>query len=88
MREGRRQRLGLQEGTEGTVQDTYLDRIITDAEIAESAAGPFNYLKLGDDANVNVRDQRYVGDAYKFYLDGGFPEEEVEAPASDCFEIS
>ena len=71
MREGRRQRLGLLEGTEGTVQDTYLDRIITDAEIAESAAGPFNYLKLGDDANVNVRDQRYVGDAYDYYLGGG-----------------
>ena len=28
MREGRRQRLGLQEGTEGTVEDTYLDRIL------------------------------------------------------------
>ena len=72
MRDGRRQRLGLAEGTEGTVQDTYLDRILEEE-------GP-RTLALGDNAFVDTRDQRYVGDAYKFYLDGGFPEEEVEAP--------
>ena len=34
MRDGRRQRLGLLTGTEGTVQDTYLDRILSDVEVA------------------------------------------------------
>jgi len=63
MREGRRQRLGLQDGTDGTVQDTYLDRILEEE-------GP-RTLDLGDDAFVDTRDNRYVQDAYNYYLGGG-----------------
>ena len=63
MREGRRQRLGLQEGTEGTVEDTYLDRIL-------EQEGP-RTLALDPDAFVDTRDQRYVQDAYNYYLGGG-----------------
>ena len=49
MRDGRRKRLGLQEGTEGTVGDTYLDRILSD-EQAALLPGTYN---LGEaDANV------------------------------------
>ena len=78
MREGRRQRLGLQEGTEGTVQDTYLDRILEEE-------GP-RTLALGDDAFVDTRDQRYVQDAYDYFLGGGFPQEEepvIDTPVVD-----
>ena len=64
MRDGRRQRLGLQTGTEGTVQDTYLDRILSDVEVA----GEPNILSLDPDANVRTTDQRYVSDAYNYYL--------------------
>tara|TARA_R110000824_G_scaffold365415_1_gene553925 strand:+ start:442 stop:2526 length:2085 start_codon:yes stop_codon:yes gene_type:complete len=67
MRDGRRNRLGLQTGTEGTVQDTYLDRILSD----EEAAGQSNILNLDPDANVNTLDNRYVQDAYNYYLGGG-----------------
>jgi len=67
MRDGRRNRLGLQTGTEGTVQDTYLDRILTD----EDVAGQSNILNLDPDANVKTTDQRYVQDAYNYYLGGG-----------------
>ena len=67
MRDGRRQRLGLVDGTEGTVQDTYLDRILSDAEVA----GEPNILSLDPDANVRTTDQRYVSDAYNYYLGGG-----------------
>ena len=63
MREGRRQRLGLQEGTEGTVEDTYLDRIL-------EQEGP-RTLALDPDAFVDTTDQRYVQDAYNYYLGGG-----------------
>ena len=69
MRDGRRQRLGLANGTEdpATSNDGYLDRILSDAE----AAGQSNILNLAEDANVNVRDQRYLNDAYQYYLGGG-----------------
>jgi hypothetical protein len=63
MREGRRQRLGLQEGTEGTVEDTYLDRILEEE-------GP-RTLALDPGAFVDNRYQRYVQDAYNYYLVGG-----------------
>ena len=78
MREGRRQRLGLQEGTEGTVQDTYLDRIL-------EQEGP-RTLALDPDAFVDTRDQRYVQDAYNYYLGGGFPQEAepvIDTPVID-----
>ena len=78
MREGRRQRLGLQEGTEGTVQDTYLDRILEEE-------GP-RTLALDPDAFVDTTDQRYVQDAYNYYLGGGFPEEAepvIDTPVID-----
>ena len=78
MREGRRQRLGLQEGTEGTVEDTYLDRIL-------EQEGP-RTLALNPDAFVDTTDQRYVQDAYNYYLGGGFPEEPepvIDTPVVD-----
>ena len=78
MREGRRQRLGLQEGTEGTVEDTYLDRIL-------EQEGP-RTLALDPDAFVDTRDQRYVQDAYNYYLGGGFPQEAepvIDTPVID-----
>jgi len=74
MREGRRRRLGLQTGTEGTVQDTYLDRILSDVDVA----GEPNILSLDSDANVRTTDQRYLSDAYNYYLGGGFPEETTD----------
>jgi len=69
MRDGRRQRLGLATGTEdpATSNDGYLDRILSDQEAAEQS----NILNLAEDANVNVRDQRYLNDAYQYYLGGG-----------------
>ena len=78
MREGRRQRLGLQEGTEGTVEDTYLDRIL-------EQEGP-RTLALDPDAFVDTTDQRYVQDAYNYYLGGGFPQEAepvIDTPVID-----
>ena len=75
MRDGRRQRLGLVDGTEGTVQDTYLDRILSDVDVA----GEPNILNIDPDANVRTTDQRYVSDAYKYFLGGGFPEETIAA---------
>ena len=74
MRYGRRRRLGLQTGTEGTVQDTYLDRILGDVDVA----GETNILNLDPDANVRTTDQRYLQDAYNYYLGGGFPEETTD----------
>ena len=67
MRDGRRQRLGLVDGTDGTVQDTYLDRILSDVDVA----GEPNILSLDPDANVRTTDQRYLQDAYNYYLGGG-----------------
>jgi len=81
MRDGRRKRLGLATGTEdpATSNDGYLDRILSDAEAAEQS----NILNLAQDANVNVRDQRYLNDAYQYYLGGGtgnFADEVAIAP--------
>ena len=82
MRDGRRKRLGLLKGTEGTVGDTYLDRILSD-EQAALLPGTYN---LGEaDANVLSTDQRQYSDAYNYLLGGGFPEEAtpaVETPPS------
>ena len=75
MRDGRRTRLGLVDGTEGTVQDTYLDRILSDVDVA----GEPNILNIDPDANVRTTDQRYLQDAYKYFLGGGFPEETIAA---------
>jgi len=77
MRDGRRKRLGLAEGTENPNDGlSYLDNILSDADVA----GQPNILNLDTDANVRTTDQDYVSDAYNFYLGGGFPQEEVEAP--------
>ena len=81
MRDGRRQRLGLATGTEdpATSNDGYLDRILSDQEAAQQS----NILNLAQDANVNVRDQRYLNDAYQYYLGGGtgdFADEVTIAP--------
>ena len=85
MRDGRRNRLGLANGTEpelfsdlvstttpvvdnAAIADTsYLNRILTDADVA----GEPNILSLDSDANVRTTDQRYVQDAYNYYLGGG-----------------
>ena len=82
MRDGRRKRLGLAEGTEGTVQDAYLDRILSN----EDVAGETNILNIDPDANVRTTDNRYVQDAYNFFLGGGFPQEEepvIDTPIVD-----
>ena len=79
MRDGRRQRLGLGTEDPATSNDGYLDRILSDAEAAEQS----NILSLAQDANVNVRDQRYLNDAYQYYLGGGtgnFADEVAIAP--------
>ena len=76
MRDGRRNRLGLQTGTEGTVQDTYLDRILSDVDVA----GEPNILSLDPDANVRTTDQRYVQDAYNYYLGGGYGASQDDFP--------
>ena len=76
MRDGRRQRLGLQTGTEGTVQDTYLDRILSDVDVA----GEPNILSLDPDANVRTTDQRYLSDAYNYYLGGGYDASQPDFP--------
>ena len=67
MRDGRRKRLGLQEGTEGTVGDTYLDRILTDAE---AAANPYT-IAADTDVNFDTRDFRNISDTYNYYYGGG-----------------
>ena len=76
MRDGRRQRLGLVDGTEGTVGDTYLDRILSDVEVV----GEPNILSLDPDANVRTTDQRYVSDAYNYYLGGGYDAAQDDFP--------
>ena len=75
MRDGRRKRLGLAEGTEGTVENTYLDRILEEA-------GP-DTLTLDPNAFVNTRDNRYVNDAYNYYLGGGTGEVPTATVAPD-----
>ena len=76
MRDGRRQRLGLVDGTEGTVQDTYIDRILSDVDVA----GEPNILSLDPDANVRTTDQRYLSDAYNYYLGGGYDAAQDDFP--------
>ena len=76
MREGRQRRLGLLTGTEGTVGDTYLDRILGDVDVA----GEPNILSLDPDANVRTTDQRYLQDAYNYYLGGGFDASQPDFP--------
>jgi len=79
MRDGRRKRLGLGTEDPATSNDGYLDRILSDQEAAEQS----NILNLAQDANVNVRDQRYLNDAYQYYLGGGtgnFADEVAIAP--------
>jgi hypothetical protein len=76
MRDGRRNRLGLQTGTDGTVEETYLDRILSDVEVA----GEPNILSLDPDVNVRTTDQRYVSDAYKYYLGGGYDASQDDFP--------
>jgi len=67
MRDGRRKRLGLVEGSEGTVGDTYLDRILTDAQAAEN----YNTIAADTDVNFDTRDFRNISDTYNYYYGGG-----------------
>ena len=69
MRDGRRKRLGLQEGGGADAsQSDFLDRILLDTDVA----GEPNILSLEPDANVRTTDQRYLSDAYNYFLGGGF----------------
>jgi len=80
MRDGRRKRLGLQEGGEADAsQSDFLDRILSDTDVA----GEPNILSLEPDANVRTTDQRYLSDAYNYFLGGGtgdFADEVAIAP--------
>jgi len=67
MRDGRRKRLGLVEGSKGTVGDTYLDRILTDAEATEN---PYT-IAADTDVNFDTRDFRNISDTYNYYYGGG-----------------
>ena len=68
MRDGRRKRLGLQEGGGADAsQSDFLDRILSDTDVA----GEPNILSLEPDANVRTTDQRYLSDAYNYFLGGG-----------------
>ena len=68
MRDGRRKRLGLAEGTENPNDGlSYLDNILSDADVAEQS----NILNLDTDANVRTTDQDYVSDAYNYYSNAG-----------------
>jgi len=68
MRDGRRKRLGLAEGTENPNDGlSYLDNILSDADVA----GQSNILNLDTDANVRTTDQDYVSDAYNYYSNAG-----------------
>ena len=58
--------------------DTYLDRIFSD----EDVAGELNILSLDPDANVRTTDQRYVSDAYNYYLGGGLDASQADFPIS------
>ena len=60
--------------------DTYLDRIFSD----EDVAGEPNILSLDPDANVRTTDQRYLQDAYNYYLSGGL---DATAPVADTAQI-
>ena len=56
--------------------DTYLDRIFSD----EDVAGEPNILSLDPDANVRTTDQRYLQDAYNYYLGGGRDAAQADFP--------
>ena len=58
-----------------TGNQAYLDRIL-------SEAGP-DTLTLDPNAYVNTRDQRYVNDAYNYYLGGGTGEVPTTTVAPD-----
>ena len=67
MREGRRKRLGLATGTTSTVGDTYLDRILTD----EEAANTRNVIKADQNVNFDAGNYNYVTDLYDYFSSGG-----------------
>ena len=50
-----------------TDEFAYMDRIFSDQQVGQDP----NILGLGPDANVRTTDQRYVSDAYNYYLGGG-----------------
>jgi len=81
MRDGRRKRLGLVEGSEGTVGDTYLDRILTD----EEAANTRNVVKADPNVNFDAGNYNYVTDLYDYFSSGGAEEDTtpVVTPPSD-----
>ena len=83
MRDGRRKRLGLQEGTEGTVGDTYLDRILTD----EEAAGNPYTIAADTDVNFDTRDFRNISDTYNYYYGGGFDTAQDDATPPSSGEV-
>ena len=45
----------------------YMDRILTNEQVGQDP----NVLRLDPGANVRTTDQRYVSDAYNYYLGGG-----------------
>ena len=71
MREGRRKRLGLATGTTSTVGDTYLDRILTD----EEAANTRNVVKADQNVNFDAGNYNYVTDLYDYFSSGGVEED-------------
>jgi len=71
MREGRRKRLGLATGTTSTVGDTYLDRILTD----EEAANTRNVVKADQNVNFDAGNYNYVTDLYDYFSSGGAEED-------------
>ena len=81
MREGRRKRLGLATGTTSTVGDTYLDRILTD----EEAANTRNVVKADQNVNFDAGNYNYVTDLYDYFSSGGVEEDTtpVVTPPSD-----
>ena len=54
----------------------YLDRILSDVDVA----GEPNILSLDPDANVRTTDQRYLSDAYNYYLGGGYDAAQDDFP--------
>ena len=50
-----------------TDEFAYMDRIFSDQEVGQDP----NVLRLDPGANVRTTDQRYVSDAYNYYLGGG-----------------
>jgi len=56
--------------------ETYLDRLLT----SEQAAGLPHILNLDPDVNVRTIDQRYLQDAYNYYLGGGRDAAQADFP--------